>query len=198
MATVTSLQIKELRTLTDAPIMECKKALEQAGGDIHEAIKILRTAGMAALAKKSLREAKEGLIGIYTHHNGKLGVLVELNCETDFAARTMEFQQLSKDIAMQIAAAQPLYIQRNDIPPQIISQEKEVYLQQARRSGKPEHICEKMMNGRLEKYFKDVCLLEQPFIKDPNITVSDLIVSVVTKIRENVVVSRFSRYEIGK
>ncbi len=194
---VSAKVIKELRERTGAGIMECKEALKEANGDIEKAIEILRKRGALKAEKKASRSANEGLIGAYIHAGGKIGVLVEVNCETDFVARTDEFQQLVKDIAMQIAAMSPEYISREDVPPEVIEKEKEIYREEALRSGKPEKVVEKIVEGKLEKFYQEKCLLEQPFIKDESKRVKDLITEVIAKLGENIRVSRFVRFQVG-
>lgn len=194
---INASQVKELRDITGAPMMECKEALKKAAGDIKEAIKILRTEGLAVAGKKAQREAKEGQIFSYIHLGGKIGVLVEVNCETDFVARTAEFQEIAKNIAMQIAASRPLVVSRDDVSQEMIASEREIFLEQARKSGKPEQFQEKIVTGRLEKFYKEVCLLEQPYIKEPSITVSDYLGEIIGKLRENIIIRRFVRYGLG-
>lgn len=195
---ISAAQVKELREVTGAPMMECKDALKKANGVYDEALKILRTQGLAVAKTKGLREAKEGQIISYVHLGGKLGVLVEINCETDFVAKNTEFQELGKNIAMQIAASNPSVVSRNQITPEMVAKEKEIYLEQAKQSGKPEKIWDKMVEGRLEKYYKEICLLEQPYIKDPSISVSDYLAQLVAKVRENITIRRFTRYAVGE
>ena len=194
---ITAAMVRELRDATDAPMMECKQALEKAEGDMDRALKILRTQGMAAAQKKASREARDGAVYAYIHMGGKIGVLVEVNCETDFVARTDEFKDLCKDIAMHIAAANPLCVSRDQVSAEKLEEEKSIYKEQAEKSGKPEKVWDMMISGRVEKYFKDVCLLEQPFVKNPEITINDHITSYVSKVRENIVVRRFTRYVLG-
>jgi elongation factor Ts len=189
--------IKELRERTGAGFMECKEALKEANGDIEKAVEILRKKGALKAEKKAKREAREGLIGAYIHAGGKIGVLVEVNCETDFVARTDEFQQLVKDIAMQIAAMSPEYVSREDVPPEVIEKEKEIYREEALRSGKPERVVEKIVEGKLEKFFEEKCLLEQPFIKDESKKVKDIVTEVIAKLGENIKIARFVRYQVG-
>lgn len=195
---VSAQQVKQLRDKTGAGMMECKNALVESDGDLEEAIKILRERGLAAAAKKAGRATLEGVIGEYIHAGGKLGVLVEVNCETDFVARTEEFQQLVKDLAMQIAAANPQYLTRQDIPEKVIEREREIFRQQAIKEGKSENIADKIVEGRLQKYYAEACLYEQPFIKDSDITVEDLIKSKIATIKENISVRRFARFEVGE
>ena len=190
--------VKELRQRTGAGIMDCKKALETTGGNLEKAIDQLREKGLARAAKKSGRTAKEGLVGSYIHAGGKIGVLVEVNCETDFVARTPEFQNLVKDTAMQIAAANPLYLERDAVPPEVVEKEKQILRTQAIESGKPEKVIDRIVEGRIEKFFSEVCLLDQPFIKDPDMTVNELINSAISKIGENISIRRFARYQLGE
>ncbi len=194
---ITSDMVKELREKTGAGIMDCKRALQEAGGDMEKALDILKKKGIAKAEKKATREAKEGLIGSYIHMGGKIGVLVEVNCETDFVARTQEFQQLVKDIAMQIAAMSPLYVSKEDVPQEVIEREKAIYREQALKAGKPEHVVEKIVEGKLNKFFEDICLLEQPFIRDDSKKVKDLITEAIAKLGENIKVSRFVRFQVG-
>jgi len=190
--------IRELRNKTSAGIMDCKQALLEAGGDIQKAQDILREKGSAQLVKRSARDTREGLIYSYIHSGNKLGVLLEVNCETDFVARTSEFSQLAKELTMQIAAMDPLWIKPEDVPKGVIEKEKEIYKKQAQESGKPERVVEKIVQGRLEKYFSEVCLLEQPYIKDPKIKVKDLLAELVAKLGENIRVGRFTRFRVGE
>jgi elongation factor Ts len=190
--------VKELREKTGAGMMDCKKALEKTDGDIQKAIDYLREQGIAKATKRADRIAKEGIIYSYIHPGNKLGVLVEVNCETDFVARTEDFKQLAKDIAMQIAATNPLEINRVDLKDEIIQHEKEIYRTQARNEGKPEKVIDKIVEGKLEKYFQEVCLLEQPYIKDQDRTVKDRITETIAKIGENITVKRFVRFRLGE
>jgi len=190
--------VRELRNKTGAGVMDCKQALLEAGGDIQKAQDILREKGSVGAIKRSARETKEGLISSYVHSGSKLGVLLEVNCETDFVARTSEFSQLAKELAMQIAAMDPLWIKPEDVPKEIIEKEKEIYKKQAQESGKPEKIIEKIAQGRLEKYFTQVCLLEQPYIKDPKLKVQDLLTQTIAKLEENIKVGRFTRFKVGE
>lgn len=190
--------VKELRERTGAGMMDCKKALEEANGDIEKAIEILREKGLAAAAKRAGRITAEGLVEAYIHGGGRIGVLLEINCETDFVAKTEEFKELAKDIAMQIAASKPLYVSREEVPEEVVEKEKSILRAQALNEGKPEKIVEKMVEGRIEKFYKEVCLLEQPFIKDPDKSVQQLITEKIAKIGENISVRRFVRYELGE
>ncbi len=195
---VTAAMVKELRERTGAGMMDCKKALVETNGDIEKAIDELRTKGLAKAAKKAGRVASEGLVISYIHGGGRIGVLVEVNCETDFVAKTDEFKQLAYDIAMQIAASNPEYVSREEVPETVINHEKEILRAQALEEGKPEKIIDKMIEGRIEKYFKEKCLLEQEFIKDTDKSVQELVHENVAKIGENITVRRFARYEVGE
>lgn len=190
--------IRELRNKTGAGVMNCKQALSEAGGDIEKAQDILREKGSVVAIKRSARDTKEGLVSSYIHSGSKLGVLLEMNCETDFVAKTSEFSQLAKELAMQIAAMDPLWIKPEDVPKEVIEKEKEIYKKQAQESGKPEKVIEKIAQGRLEKYFTEVCLLEQQYIKDPKFKVKDLITETVAKLGENIRVGRFTRFKVGE
>lgn len=193
---ITAQMVKELREKTGAGMMECKKALETSGGDFNKAIEILRQKGLATAQKKASREAREGIITSYIHMD-KIGVMLELNCETDFVARNEEFRQLAKDIAMQIAASNPQYIQREDIPQEVIEKEKEIYKSQI-KGNKPPQVVEKIIEGKLEKFFEEMCLLDQPFIKEPEKKIKDLITEKVAKFGENIMVRRFVRFQVGQ
>jgi len=190
--------VKELRERTGAGVMDCKRALQECGGQIEEAITLLRKKGLAKAAKKVGRETSEGLIGSYIHAGGKIGVLVEVNCETDFVARTPDFQNLVKEIAMHIAAMSPRYISPEDVPEEVLDKEREILREQAKSLGKPEHVVEKIVEGRLRKFFEENCLLEQPYIRDPNMTVRELVSSTVAKLGENITVRRFVRYQLNE
>ena len=198
MSTISASTVKELREISGAGMMDCKKALTEASGDLEKAIDILRKTGMAKARKKSGRSAKEGIILPYIHPGAKLGVLLEINCETDFVANTDDFKNLSKDIAMHIAASAPMSVSRKEIPQETLEREKEIYADQARQSGKPENIIEKMTEGRLNKFYQENVLLEQTFVKDPDKTVADLITETVAKLGENILISRFSRFQLGE
>jgi len=195
---VSASSVKELREKTGAGIMDCKRALAECGGDLEEAIDYLRRKGLAAAAKKMGRVAGDGQVGAYIHAGGKIGVLAELNCETDFVARTPEFQTLLKDIAMQIAAANPRFIEREDVPREEIEREREIYRRQALDSGKPEKVVDKIVEGKMERFYSEVCLLEQGFIKDPDRKVGDLIQEAIRRLGEKVQVRRFVRYHLGE
>jgi len=189
--------VKELREATGAGMMDCKKALVETNGDMDEAVKYLREKGIAKAAKKSDRVAAEGIISSYIH-GGRIGVIVEINSETDFVAKNEEFQEFGRDVAMQVAAAKPLYVRREDVPTEAIDAEKEILRNQALNEGKPAKIVDKMVEGRIAKYYKEVCLLEQPFIKDPDKTIDDLLKEKIAKIGENLSIRRFSRFEVGE
>jgi elongation factor Ts len=189
--------VKKLREKTGAGMMDCKRALEKAGGNMDKAVDHLREQGMAQAAKKASRIAKEGIVYSYIHPGDKLGVLLEINCETDFVARTEDFKLLAKDIAMQIAANNPLVVIRSDLKPEILEKEKEIYRTQAQNEGKPEKIIERIVEGKLEKYFQEVCLLEQPFVKDQDRSVKDRMDEIIAKLGENIAVKRFVRFRLG-
>jgi elongation factor Ts len=194
---VTAGMVKELREKTGAGMMDCKKALSETDGDLEKAIDYLRQKGLSDAAKRTGRTASEGAVGSYIHPGGKIGVLVEVNCESDFVARTEVFQALVKDLAMHVAASNPLYLRREDVPEDVITREKNIYDAQAREGGKPERIVERIVQGKLEKFFEEICLLEQPFVKDPDMSVNQLVSGVFAKLGENIVVRRFQRYQLG-
>ncbi len=189
--------VKKLRELTGVGFMECKVALQEAKGDLEASVTILRKKGLSSSAKKAGRETKEGLIGSYIH-NGKIGVIVEVNCESDFVAKNADFQALAKDIAMHIAASDPRFIRREDVTEDILAREREIYKEQARSTGKPENVLEKIVDGRMSKFFQETCLLEQPFVKDPGVSVKDHISQHIQKIGENIQIRRFCRYKVGE
>ncbi len=195
---VTTSQIKELRERTGAGIMDCKKALEKTQGNLEKAIDELRKKGLAKAKKRAGRTAKEGLVHAYIHAGGKIGVLVEVNCETDFVARTEAFQNFVKEIAMQIAAANPLVVNKEELSSEIIEREKEIYRQQALSSGKPEKIIDRIVEGKLQKFFEEACLIEQPYIRDQSIKIKDLLNELVAKTGEKIVVKRFVRFQLGE
>jgi elongation factor Ts len=195
---ISASQVKELRQLTGAGMMDCKKAITETNGNMEKAIEYLREKGLAAAAKRSGRIATEGLVESYIHGGGRIGVLIEVNCETDFVAKTDEFKELVKDLAMQVAASNPLYVSREEVTQEVIDKEKSILRAQALNEGKPEKIVEKMVEGRIEKFYKEVCLLEQPFIKDPDKSVKDLVTEKIAKIGENIQVRRFARFELGE
>ncbi|NQT30278.1 MAG: translation elongation factor Ts [Candidatus Saganbacteria bacterium] len=190
--------IKELREKTGCGMMDCKKALSETKGDSEKAMDLLRKKGLAAAAKRVGRVAAQGMVDAYIHTGGKLGVLVEVNCESDFVARNIEFQAFVKDIAMQVAASNPQYVSRDEVPETIISHEKEILETQAKGEGKPAKAVEKIVNGRLEKFYAETCLLDQPFIKDPKVIIKNLLANLVAKIGENIVIRRFTRYQLGE
>ena len=190
--------VKELRERTGAGMMDCKKALSETNGDMDKSVDLLREKGLAAAAKKASRIASEGLVESYIHGAGRIGVLLEVNCETDFVAKTDDFKSLVRDIAMQIAAANPGYVAREEVPEEILNHEREILRAQALNEGKPANIVEKMIEGRLKKFYQENCLLEQAFIKDPDKTITQLITERVSKIGENISVRRFTRYQLGE
>jgi len=195
---ITALMVKEIRDSTGAPFIDCKKALEEVGGDYDKAIDILRIKGLAKAAKKVGRETPEGVVTSYIHAGGKIGVMVEVNCETDFVGRNKEFQDFAKEIAMQIAAANPIYISIEDVPESVLLREKEVMKAQVIDSGKPDNIADKIVEGKVTKYLEENCLLEQTYIRDSKIRISDLLSSLIAKIGENIVIMRFVRYQLGE
>ena len=198
MSEVSAAQVRELRERTGAGMLDCKKALADAQGDMEKAIQLLREKGLATAQKKAGRVASQGLVGSYIHAGGKIGVLIEVNCETDFVARTTEFQELVRDLAMQVAAANPRWVRREEVPADVIESERSIYRTQAASSGKPPQVVEKIVEGKLEKFFADTCLLEQPFIKDPDRTVGQLVTEAISRIGENIVVRRFARFQLGE
>jgi len=195
---ITAEMVKQLCERTGSGMMDCKKALAEANGDVEKAIEILREKGLAAAAKKAGRIAAEGIVDAYIHGNGRIGVLVEVNIETDFAAANEEFKQFVKEIAMQIAAAKPEYVRREEVPAEVIEKEMNILRVQAKNEGKPDNIIEKMVEGRMEKFYKEVCLLEQPWIKDPDKTIKQLLAEKIATIGENINIRRFARFERGE
>ncbi len=195
---ITAQIVKELRERTGAGMMDCKKALTATDGDLDKAVDFLRENGLAAAAKKASRIAAEGVVESYIHGGGRIGVLLELNCETDFVAKTDDFKALAKDIAMQIAANNPQFVSRDQVPDELVEHEKEVLKVQALNEGKPEKIVEKMIVGRIDKFYKEICLMEQPFIKDPDKTITEMINGMISKIGENVAIRRFTRFQLGE
>lgn len=189
--------VKELREKSGAPMGDCLKALQEANGNMENAFVVLRKRGMASAAKKASRTTNEGAVGTYIHAGGKIGVLLELNCESDFVARTEDFQELLKDVSMHIAAVDPRFVGKDDVTPEDIEREKEIYRAQAASSGKPANIIEKMLEGKMGKFYEEVCLLEQPFIKEQSLTISQLIAQKVAKLGENISVRRFARFKVG-
>ncbi len=198
MADITSEMIKELRDKTQAGMMDCKKALQETGGDMEKAVDFLRKKGLASAEKRMGREASEGIIATYIHNNNKVGVLLDLRTVTDFVARNEEFHVLAKEICMQVAASNPQYVNIEDVPADVIDREKDIYRAQMKESGKPANVIEKIVEGKLSKFYSDVCLLEQEFIKDPNVKIKDLIKEKISKYGENIEVRRFTRYQIGE
>jgi elongation factor Ts len=190
--------VKQLRDKTGAGMMDCKEALTAAGGDFDHAIDNLRKKGMAAATKRSSKAAKEGMVASYIHMGGRIGVMVEVNCETDFVAKTADFQNLAKDLAMHVAAANPLYLRAEDVPAEALEREKEIYRSQASQEGKPEKIWEKILEGKLKKYYEDVCFLEQKFVKNQDITIGTLVKDMMAKTGENIIVRRFARFQLGE
>jgi elongation factor Ts len=190
--------VKELRERTGAGFNDCRNALIEANGVIEKAIEILRKKGQAAAAKKAQREASEGLVGSYIHAGGKIGVMVELNCESDFVARTDAFQQLSHDIAMHIAALDPRYVKREEVTPEMLEKERDIYKAQALATGKPENVVEKIVNGKMEKFYEENCLYEQHYIKDESVTIGEMITQAIAKLGENISIRRFVRFKVGE
>ena len=197
MAEITAQMVKQLRDKTGAGMMDCKKALTDANGDVAEAEVILRKKGIAAAAKRLSRAARNGQIGAYIHTGGQLGVMVEVNCETDFVARTDQFQELVHDVAMQIAAADPRWVRREEVPSEVLEKEKEIARDRARAEGKPEKILDRIIEGRVEKFYEEVCLMDQPFIKDNSMTIDQLIKTRISSLQENIAVARFVRFKVG-
>ncbi|MFI5088486.1 MAG: translation elongation factor Ts [Terriglobales bacterium] len=194
---ISATQVKELREKTGAPMMDCKQALTEAKGDLEQAIVVLRKKGVATAAKKATRVTTEGSVAQYIHAGGKIGVLVEVNCESDFVARTHDFKELVHDIAMHIAASDPKFVRKEDVTPEAYEREKDIYRAQAKATGKPEHVAEKIVEGKMGKFYEEVCLYDQPFIKDQTISVSQLIASKIGKLGENISVRRFARFKVG-
>lgn len=196
--TISAQQVKELRERTGAGIMECRAALQEVGGDIEKAIDVLRKRGQATAQKKAHRMTSEGLVGAYIHAGGKIGVLLELNCESDFVARTDQFHKLCHDIAMHVAALDPRFITREEVTSEILDREREIYAAQARSSGKPDTVIEKIVNGKMEKFYEENCLYEQHFIKDESLTIKEMIDQQIATIKENIAVRRFVRFKVGE
>jgi len=195
---ITAAQVKQLRDKTGAGMMDCKAALTEAAGDLEKAIDILRKKGLASAAKRAGRTAKDGVIGHYIHMGGKVGVLVEVNCETDFVARTDDFQLLAKELAIHVAAASPLYVKRDDIPAEVIDKEKEIYRAQFAGQNKPASVIDKIAEGKLESFYAQVCLMDQPSVRDPNVSITQMVAAAAAKTGENVTVSRFVRFKLGE
>jgi len=195
---ISASMVKQLRDKTGAPMMNCKKALVESNGDIEKAVTYLREKNLVTVSKKVGRETTEGIIASYIHPGSKLGVMLELNCETDFVAQNDDFKELSKNIVMHIAALSPLYTSREDVDPDILEKEKEIYITQAKNSGKPEKVWDKIVTGRIEKFFSEVCLMEQTYIKDDKLTITDVINELIAKLGENISIRRFVRYQLGE
>ena len=198
MAEITAAMVRQLRDSTGIGMMDCKKALQESDGDMEKAVDFLRKEGMSAVEKRAGRDANEGVISSYIHPGSRLGVLLEVNCETDFVARTDEFQEFTRDVAMHIAAEQPTVVGREDVDPALIEKEKDIYLEQAKNEGKPENIAEKIVQGRLEKYYQEVCLLEQAFVKDPDKTIDQMLTELTSKIGEKLSIRRFACFRLGE
>lgn len=195
--TITSQMVKELRDKTNAGMMDCKKALTETSGDMEKAVDFLRQKGLAVAAKRAGRETREGLVECYIHAGGKLGVMVEVGCETDFVAKTDDFKAFAKNVAMHIAAANPVAVNRDDVPPEVLQREKDIYVNQALESGKPQQIVEKMVVGKVEKYLAEICLMEQKYVKNDQLSVQDLLNELVAKMGENISIKKFARFQIG-
>ena len=195
---ISAAQVKELREKTGAPMMDCKQALTEAKGDMEQAVVVLRKKGVSVAAKKATRVTSEGAVASYIHAGGKIGVLLEINCESDFVARTEDFKELVHDIAMHIAASDPKFVRKEDVTPEAYEREKDIYRSQAIASGKPANIAEKMVEGKMAKFYEEVCLLEQPFIKDQTVSIAQLIATKIGKLGENIAVRRFARFKVGE
>ncbi len=198
MAEITAQMVKELREATSAGVLDCKKALAEADGEFEKAVELLRKKGLSTAAKKSSRDTHEGIIGHYIHTGSKVASLVELNCETDFVARTDQFQQLARDLAMQIVASRPLYVSREDVPGELLEREKSIYREQMANSDKPEQVIVKIVEGKLDKWLSEICLLEQPFVKNPDLTIQNLLVDNIAALGENIRIGQFERMAIGE
>ena len=198
MTQITAQSVRMLREKTGLGMMDCKKALQETGGDSEKAIEYLRKQGLSAVEKRAGRDASEGLIQAYIHQGSRLGVLLEVNCETDFVARTDDFQTFAKDVAMHIAASQPLAVDREGVPADAVERERAIFLEQAKNEGKPEHIAEKIVEGRMEKFYQENCLMEQVFVKNPDQTVGELVIEITAKIGEKITVRRFERFVLGE
>ncbi len=195
--TITSQMVKELRDKTNAGMMDCKKALTETAGDMEKAVDLLRQKGLAVAAKRAGRETKEGVVESYIHAGGKLGVMVEVGCETDFVAKTDDFKAFAKNVAMHIAAANPVAVNRDDVPPEVLQREKDIYVNQALESGKPQQIVEKIVVGKVEKYLAEICLMEQKYVKNDELSIQDLLNELVAKMGENISIKKFARFQIG-
>ena len=198
MTQITAQSVRMLRQKTGLGMMDCKKALQETGGDSEKAIEYLRKQGLSAVEKRAGRDASEGLIQAYIHQGSRLGVLLEVNCETDFVARTDDFQGFAKDVAMHIAASQPLAVEREGVPADAVERERAIFLEQAKNEGKPEHIAEKIVEGRMEKFYQENCLMEQVFVKNPDQTIGELVTEITAKIGEKITVRRFERFVLGE
>lgn len=198
MAEISAQQVKELREATGAGILECRKALQENGGNFEKAVTYLRERGLSAAAKKSGREAKDGLVELYSHGGGRVGVMVEVNCETDFVARTEQFKAFAHDLALHIAATNPRYMDMADVPANVLENERGIAKTRALQEGKPEKVVEKIVDGRIEKFYQETCLLKQPFVKDEGMTIADLLKQTIAAIGENVIIRRFARWELGE
>lgn len=194
---ITSQMVKELRDKTNAGMMDCKRALGETEGDLEKAVDLLRQKGLAVAAKRADRATSEGIVECYIHAGGKLGVMVEVGCETDFVAKTDDFQAFAKDIAMHVAAVSPVAVTREEVPVEMVEREKEIYINQAKDSGKPDNIIEKIVSGKIEKYLSEICLMDQKFVKNQDLTVQDLLNELIAKMGENISVKRFARFQIG-
>ncbi|MDD3719193.1 MAG: translation elongation factor Ts [Actinomycetota bacterium] len=195
---INATQVKELRQTTGAGIMDCKQALQEAAGDVEKAMRILREKGLAGAQKKAGRTAADGIVDSYIHLNNRIGVLLEVNCETDFVARNEDFRAMVHDVAMHVAASKPLYVSPEDVPEAVLAEEREINRSRALKEGKPEKVVDKIVDGRMKKYFEEICLLEQPFVKDPDITVGELVKRTIAVVGENIVVRRFARFQVGE
>jgi elongation factor Ts len=195
---ITAQMVRELRERTGAPMMDCKAALSEASGDVENAIDVLRTRGLAKAAKKAGRATSEGMVGHYIHAGGKIGVLVEIDCETDFVARTEDFQSLVRDVAMHIAAADPRFVRREEVTPEVLEHEKAIFREQALASGKPAAVVDRIVDGKIEKFYGESVLLEQPFVKDPEVTIGQLVAARIAKVGENIQIRRFARFKVGE
>lgn len=194
---ITSQMVKELRDKTNAGMMDCKRALGETEGDLEKAVDLLRQKGLAVAAKRADRATSEGVVECYIHAGGKIGVMVEVGCETDFVAKTDDFQAFAKDIAMHVAAVSPVSVTREEVPAEMVEREKEIYINQAKDSGKPDNIIEKIVSGKIEKYLSEICLMDQKFVKNPDLTIQDLLNELIAKMGENISVKRFARFQIG-
>ena len=194
---ITTQMVKDLRDKTSAGMMDCKKALSETDGDMEKAVDLLRKKGLAVAAKRAGRATSEGVVETYIHAGGKLGVMVELNCETDFVAKTDQFRELARDLAMHIAASNPVAIDRESVPAEVLAREKDIYVQQALESGKPENIVEKIVSGKIDKFLAEICLLEQKYVKNPDLSVQDLLNEIIASLGENISIKRFARFQVG-